>query len=318
LLVPQKGDCVLFTYGVNYEQVKAEAAGFNVELLKKSGELTEKLTPIVKNFKIHKAALDSIGHEFYRTISKSFRGLARLTLRNDMLWKLRQVKDEHEIKLMKKAGSITSAGMKAAYETIRPGRTEIEVAAEIEYAMRKENGWGSAFETIVASGVRSTYPHGGCADRKIREDDLVVVDIGSAYQHYASDMTRTIIAGAPNEKQKRIHEIVKNAHENAFRAVKAGAKGKDIDNAARRTIEDSGFGQYFVHGLGHGVGLDIHEPPSFSTSSKDLLAVGNVMTIEPGIYVPNFGGVRLEDTILVRKDEAEKLTEGTYELQAET
>ena len=130
-------------------------------------------------------------------------------------------------------------------------------------------------------------------------------------------MTRTIVAGRPSEKQAKIYEIVKRAQERAHRAMKAGAKGKDIDEIARKTIRDAGFGPCFVHGLGHGVGLEVHEPPSFAATSKDVLVAGNVMTNEPGVYILNFGGVRIEDTVLVGKDKAEKLTEGPYTLETE-
>lgn len=317
LLIPRKGDNTLFVYGTNYEQTKAEAKGFKVELLKAGEKLADRFAPLLKASKVEKIALDTLSYDFYRLLAKGFRGHARLKVQSDLIWKLRRVKDEEEIRLMRKAATITGAGMQAAYETIRPEVTEIEVAAEIEYAMRKEGGWGAGFETIVASGVRSAYPHGGCADRKISAGDLVVVDIGSSYVHYLSDMTRTIVAGRPSEKQAKIYEVVKTAQEKAHRAIKAGAKGKDIDQLARKTIQDAGYGPYFVHGLGHGVGLDIHEPPAFAATSKDVLVAGNVMTNEPGVYIPNFGGVRIEDTVLVREGKAEKLTKGPYTLEAE-
>ena len=317
LLIPKKGENTLFVYGTNYEQTKAEAKGFNVELLKGSEKLADQFAPLLKASKAEKIAVDTLSYDFYRLFARGFRGRARLKVQSKLIWKLRRVKDEEEIRLMRKAGTITSAGMQAAYETIRPGVTEIEVAAEIEYAMRKQGGWGAGFETIVASGIRSAYPHGGCADRKIRAGDLVVVDIGSSYEHYLSDMTRTIVAGKPSEKQAGIYGIVKTAQENAYQAITAGAKGKDIDLLARKTIQDAGYGQYFVHGLGHGVGLDIHEPPAFAATSKDVLVAGNVMTIEPGIYIPSLGGIRIEDTVLVGDGKAEKLTRGPYTLEPE-
>jgi Xaa-Pro aminopeptidase len=317
LLIPKKGEDTLFVYGTNYEQTKAEAKGFNVELLKVGEKLVDRFAQSLKGSRVEKVALDALSYDFYRLLAKGFRGRARLKVRSNLIWKLRRVKDEEEIRLMRKAGTITSGGMQAAYETIRPGVTEIEVAAEIEYAMRKQGGWGAGFETIVASGLHSAYPHGGCADRKIRAGDLVVVDIGSSYEHYLSDMTRTIVVGKPTEKQGEIYKIVKTAQEKAFQAIRAGAKCKDVDLLARKTIQDAGYGRYFVHGLGHGVGLDIHEPPWFAATSKDVLVAGNVMTIEPGIYIPGFGGIRIEDTVLVGEGEAEKLTNGPYELEHE-
>jgi len=204
--------------------------------------------------------------------------------------------------------------MKAANETIRPGVTEIAVGAEIEYAMRKKGGYGTAFETIVASGIRSAYPHGGCSPQEIRRGDLVVVDIGSKYNHYCSDMTRTFVAGKPTDKQKKLYDVVKVAQEKAYNAIKAKAKGKDVDQVARKVIEEAGYSDNFNHGLGHGVGLEIHEFPVLSPSSKDKLAAGNVVSNEPGIYFAGYGGFRIEDTVLVKKRVSEKLTDGFYGL----
>jgi Xaa-Pro aminopeptidase len=317
LLIPKRGENTLFVYGTNYEQTKAEAKGFKVELLKRGEELSDKFATLLRASKVEKIAVDALTFDFYRLLAKGFRGRARLEVQSGLIWKLRRVKNEEEIRLMRKAGTITSAGMQAAYETIRPGITEIEVAAEIEYAMRREGGWGTGFETIVASGVRSAYPHGGCADRKIRAGDIVVVDIGSSYEYYLSDMTRTIVAGKSSEKQAKMYEAVKTAQEKAYQAIRAGARGKDTDMAARKTLEDAGYGPYFVHSLGHGVGLDIHEPPGLGATSKDVLVACNVVTNEPGIYIPDFGGVRIEDTVLVGEGKAEKLTKGSYTLEPE-
>jgi Xaa-Pro aminopeptidase len=142
------------------------------------------------------------------------------------------------------------------------------------------------------------------------------VDIGAIYEHYCSDMTRTIVAGKPSEKQERMYQIVKTAQEKANQTIRAKAKAKDIDQIARRTIQDAGY-EPFDHGLGHGVGLEIHEPPALAATSEDRLVVGNVVTNEPGIYIPNFGGIRIEDTVLVQEGKAEKLTKGPYTLEAE-
>ncbi len=317
LLIPKKGEGIIYVYGVNYEQAKTEGKGFKVELVKRGEKLMEKIAAQVKDFKTRKLAVDMLNFENYRNLAKGLRGETRLKMRNKLVWELRKVKDEKELELMRKAGELTSEGMKVAYEVIKPGIREYEVAAEIEYAMRRKGSWGTAFETIVASGVRSAFPHGGCVDRKIQTGDLVVVDVGATYKFYRSDMTRTIVAGKPSAKQKKIHEIVRLAQEKAFQAVKPKAKAKDIDAIARKMIEDASYGEYFVHGLGHGVGLEVHEPPTLNQESRDRLRVGNVVTIEPGIYVVGFGGIRIEDTVLVRKHKAEKLTRGPYTLEAE-
>jgi len=315
LLIPKKGENTIYVYGVNYEQTKAEAKGFEVKLLKRGEKLGEKIGPGLKALKVKKLAVDTLSYELHRLLAKAIRGHAKLKVQGDLVSGLRRVKDNEELSRMRKAGEITVAGMKAAYETIRPDVTEIEVAAEIEYAMRKKGGYGTAFDTIVASGIRSAYPHGGCAERRIRKGDLVVVDIGATYEYYRSDMTRTFVAGKPSDKQEKLYEIVKTAEKEAYQAIKAKARGKDVDQAARKIIEDAGYGVYFNHGLGHGVGLEVHEGPGLSPISKDRLAVGNVVTDEPGIYIPGFGGVRIEDSVLVKQRVSEKFTDGFYSLE---
>lgn len=315
LLIPETGENTVYVYSVNYEEARAEAKGFNVETVRRGEDLMARIAAKLKDLGMKKLATDSLSYDNYRCLAKNLGSRTRLRTRGNLVWELRRVKDEKEIELMKKAGELTSVGIKVAYEVIKPGMKEIEVAAEIEYAMRRKGSWGTAFETIVASGVRSAFPHGGCNDREIRNGDLVVVDVGATYEHYCSDITRTLVAGKPSEKQKKLYEIVREAQEKAFQTVKPKAKAKDIDAAARKVIADAGYGQNFVHGLGHGVGLDVHEQPVLSSQSKDTLEVGNVVTNEPGIYLVGFGGVRIEDTVLVQKRQAEKLTDGPYALE---
>jgi Xaa-Pro aminopeptidase len=316
LLIPRDGESTIYVYGVNYEQAKAEGKGFRVALVKRDENLLAKIAEKVKDYKIKKLAMDALGIEGWRALAKETRGETKLKVKGNFVWALRKVKDEEEIELMRKAGELTSEGMKAAYEILQPGMKEYEVAAEIEYAMRKRGSYGTAFETAVSSGPRSAFPHGGCSDREIREGGLVIVDFGATYKFYRSDMTRTLVAGKPSEKQKKLYQIVKVAQEKAFEAMKPNVKAKDVDAAARKIIEDAGYGEYFVHGLGHGVGLEVHEPPTLNSSSKETLAVGNVVTDEPGIYLVGYGGVRIEDTVLVQKNGAEKLTNGPYSLGA--
>ncbi len=308
LFVPVDGENTLYVYGVNYEQAKDEAKNCEVVLVKRDEKLEEKISKRVKASKARKLGFDELSAAFYMKLRRLLRGQARLKQKSELVWELRKVKSSHELKLMRKAAEITSKGMQVAYETIKPGLTEIEVAAEIEYAMRKKGAWGTAFETIVASGVRSAYPHGGCSEKRIRKGDIIVVDIGATYRHYRSDMTRTFIAGKPSKKQQKILEITEKAQEQAFRRVKEGVRAKTLDGAARKVIEKAGYGEYFVHGLGHGVGLEVHEPPTLNPQSKEILKAGNVVTIEPGIYIPGFGGFRVEDTVLVHKEKGERIT----------
>jgi len=188
------------------------------------------------------------------------------------------------------------------------------LAAEIEYEMRRRGSEGFAFDTIVSSGPHSAFPHGWCGDRRIREGDFVTIDIGAKSQGYCADLTRTLIIGKPSSRQAEIYETVKKAQEIAINQMKAGVEAKKADESARGYIDRMGYGKYFVHRLGHGVGLDVHEPPTLGPTSKDVLASGNVVTVEPGIYIPKFGGVRIEDTVHVLSDGATKLTEAPLRL----
>jgi len=317
LFVPEKGESTIYVSGTNYEQAKADGKGFRVELIKPDEDFADKIAAKAKICCIKKLAFDSLSINSYRHLVKGLKGMAKLKMQGNLISKLRSVKDEHELELMRKAGELTSLGMKVAYETIRPGVKEIEAAAEIEYAMRRKGGWGTAFETILASGAHSAFPHGGCTEREIRAGELVVIDIGATYQHYCSDMTRTVVAGKPSEKQKKLYEVVRVAQEKAHEAIKPKARAEDVDAVARKVIEGAGYGKYFVHGLGHGIGLEVHEELRLSQTSKEKLMVGNVVTNEPGIYLVGFGGARIEDTVLVRKRKAEKLTQGPYSLQIE-
>ncbi|MEM1540789.1 MAG: Xaa-Pro peptidase family protein [Candidatus Bathyarchaeia archaeon] len=316
LLFPKNGENIFYVYDVNYEQAKAEGKNFKVELVRRDENLMVKVAAQVKDLGIKKLAFDLLTYENYCSLAKFLRGKAKLKPQGRLVWELRKVKTPEELELIRRAGELTCEGMKTAYEVIRPGIREYEAAAEIEYAMRKKGSWGTAFETIVASGMRSTYPHGGCTDKIIREGELVVIDIGASYRYYRSDMTRTLVAGKQSEKQKRLYEIVKTAQQKAVQAIKAKAKAKDIDTAARKVIEEAGYGEYFVHSLGHGIGLEVHEPPLLGQHSKDRLMIGNVVTVEPGIYIVGFGGIRIEDMVLVKGRDAEKLTDGWYTLEA--
>jgi len=307
----------VFVYGVNFEQAKAQSQGVNVELIRGGENLTSKITAQVKDYKITKLLVDALGVESWNALVKQFPSEEMPEVNSSFVQALRAVKDKEEIELMREAGELTSEGMKVACETVKPGAKEYEVAAEIEYAMRKRGAGPTAFETIVASGACSAFPHGGCSGREIREGDLVVVDIGATLNYYCSDMTRTLVAGKPSEKQHKIYDIVKTAQKNAFKSIKAGALVADVDASARKVIEEAGYGDYFVHRLGHGVGLEVHEPPSLNPVSKDALVAGNVVTDEPGIYLPGFGGVRIEDTVLVQKDGGAKFTIGPYSLNGE-
>lgn len=305
LLIPEQGKKVLYVSEVNYEQAKAEVKDVTVELLKRSENLIEK---IAKQTPAKKFAVDALSVESWRALAKAVGGEENLELANNLILELRKTKSQEEIKLINEACKLADIGMKVASETVRAGTKEKDVAAEVEYAMRKAGSDGTAFETIVASGATSAFPHGSNLEKTIHEGDSIVVDLGATNRFYRSDITRTFFAGKPTEKQTRIYETVELAQQKAIELIKSGILAKEVDMAARQIIEKAVFGEFFVHNLGHGVGLEVHEAPILSPDSKDILETGNVVTVEPGIYVPGFGGVRIEDTVLVTPDGAEILT----------
>jgi len=314
LLVSRDGESILYVDGRYYEEAQENAKGCKIELVKKKGALNEMIQTQMKDLRLKRIGFDSLDAVVYLNFSKALDN-AEFTPRNEMVMRLRSVKDEQEIECIRRTAELTSEGMKTAIETVRPGLREYEVAAEAEYKMRKSGSGMPAFDTIVAGGFHSAFPHARCTDYKIKKGDLVVIDIGTSFQHYKADMTRTVVAGKPSPKQQKIYNVVRDAQEKAFQSVKAGAKCIDVDAVARKHIEKEGYGECFVHGLGHGVGLEVHEAPTLNSESKDVLESGNVVTVEPGIYIADFGGVRIEDTVLVKKDGAERLTKATYDFE---
>jgi len=313
LLVPRNDESILFVYEINFEAAKMKTQEASVELVKANESLIEKIVKRLKSLKIHDIGFDSLKASTYLKLKESSN---EITLKDasDIIWTLRKVKDRSEIFLIKKAAELTVRGIRKAAEIIRTGLSEREVAAEIEYEMRKAGSDGVAFDTIVSSGPNSAFPHGGCGDRVIKKGDLVIIDIGAKYRDYCSDLTRTFLIGKPSSTQIQIYETVRKAQELAVKKAWAKVKASEVDRVARDYISKAGYGEYFVHSLGHGVGLDVHEPPTLSPKSKDVLMEGNVVTIEPGIYIPRFGGVRIEDTVLILKDGAKKLTEAPIEM----
>ena len=227
---------------------------------------------------------------------------------------LRLIKDEEEIKLIRKAAQIADRAICKTIEKIHPGVREDKIALEFELAIRSSGAEGPSFETIVASGNRSAFPHGVASDKKIQKGDFVTLDFGAVYKRYNSDCTRTVAVGKYSPLQKEIYEIVKEAQQKSLESVGPGVSAKTIDAIARDIITKYGYGDKFTHSLGHGVGLDIHESPRLSPASDCTLRPGMVITIEPGIYVEGIGGVRIEDLVVVTEKGYQVLTPYSKEL----
>jgi Xaa-Pro dipeptidase len=305
LLILEDGENILYVSGVNYEQAKAEAKNCAVELLKRGETVIDK---IAMRLPAAKLCVDSLSIESWHAMTKAMGGGNNLQAADYLIRDLRKIKDAEEISLTREACRIADIGVKVAGEVIRPGLKEKEVAAEVEYAMRKAGSDGVAFETIIASGYCCAYPHGTFLEKTIEDGELVIVDLGALRRFYRSDITRTFIAGKVGKKEMRMFETIKLAQQKAFEAIAPHVLASKVDSIARRVIEDAGYGDLFVHNLGHGVGLEIHEAPILSPDSKDLLEVNNIVTNEPGVYLPGLGGVRIEDTVLVTEKGAERLT----------
>lgn len=232
----------------------------------------------------------------------------------DIIYDLRLIKDEDEIGKIRKASMIVDETLEVVKRNLKLGMTEIEIAALLEYEMRKKGSEGPSFETIVGSGPNSSLPHYNAGKRRIEEGDFIVLDFGAKYKGYCSDTTRTICIGYANQKMKEIYNIVKDAQEIGVKAVRPGIKAYEIDNAVRDFIEKKGYGKYFTHRTGHGLGIDVHEEPYISITSETVLKPGMVFSIEPGIYLDNEFGVRIEDIVVVTENGCERLNNHTREL----
>ncbi len=228
-----------------------------------------------------------------------------------MVEDLRAVKDDGEVDWIRKAGELTAAVFEKVRSKIRPGARESDLAAEIEYRMKRMGAEGAAFETIVASGRRSAWPHARPSAKLLKKNDLVIIDLGAILGGYAADMTRTVYLGKPSAQVRTLYNKVREAQERATQVALEGRLTGDVDAAARKVLELRKLERYFTHSTGHGVGLEIHEMPHVSRGDKSRLQKGYVITIEPGVYLEGFGGVRIEDTVLVTAGKPEILTPAT-------
>ena len=226
------------------------------------------------------------------------------------------VKDDREIKATEQACRITSKVAQELPSMISEGASEKEVAAEMDIRMRKLGGTGNAFETIAAFGANAADCHHVPCDYKLKKGDVALFDFGSKYDRYCADLTRTIFLGEPQDILKRAYEVVKQAQIAGIEKIRAGAKANEPDLAARKVIDDSEFKDKFIHSFGHGIGMDVHQAISVSPRSEQVLEAGNVISAEPGIYIPGIGGIRIEDTVLVTEDGCRILTEYDHELTA--
>lgn len=315
-LVVGREVAVLITDFRYQEQAAAEAAGLRVVVYpgQKSIETIDGLLT-----ELH---AERVGFEARQVSVARFRQYERLLARpgrwlvptEDLVEGLRAVKEPEELGFVAGAMAITEAALEAVLGLVRPGVTELDLAVELEYRMRRGGADALAFEVIVASGPRSALPHARPSRRPLATGDLVLFDLGAVSQGYAADLTRTVVLGQPTVEQRRIYATVLEAAQAAREQLRPGQTCAEVDQAARQVIETAGYGEQFGHGLGHGVGLFVHEGPRLAPGETGRLENGMVVTVEPGIYVPGWGGVRIEDLVAVADDEPRVFTRMSREL----
>jgi len=308
ILVIESHGATLITDERFTTQAKQEAPGTAV-VLQKDG-LYRSCGEMLGQRRLRKVGFDSeqVTVAQLRAVKKAAGGGVRLDPAPRLVQSLRMKKDARELAKMRRAAILASEAVEAAIKLLKPGIRESEVAAEIEYQMRKQGASRPAFETIVAFGRRAALPHARPTAKRLKRGQLVVLDLGAILDGYCSDITRTVFVGRAPAKVKAWYRAVLEAEAAAIDTVAAGRACGEVDAAARGVLAAYRLDQYFVHSTGHGLGLEVHEDPRVAKGQKTLLASGNVVTIEPGVYVPGVGGIRIEDDVVVCKSGNEVLT----------
>ena len=309
LVTPER--LILVTDSRYTEQAAAEAPDY--EIAEQRDGLYRKVAELATD-----AGVVSLGFEgnalVYDTVVKLRELLGEVSCDTALnLDPLRQVKDADEIGLIRRACRIADEGFAHILSYIQPGMTEMEVAAELEHFMRRAGSERPAFQTIIASGVRGSLPHGTASDKVIARGELVTMDFGAVCGGYHSDITRTVCVGRADARQRELYDAVLTAQKRALAALRPGVTGVEVDRIARESLAEKELNQYFGHGLGHSLGLEIHEEPRLSKAGTTVLQENMLVTDEPGVYIPGWGGIRIEDTVLITRDGAEPLTHAPKE-----
>ncbi|MCG3089045.1 M24 family metallopeptidase [Sporosarcina cyprini] len=310
--VISKEDAVFITDFRYTEQAAKQVSGFRI--VKHEKTIIEEVAEQVKSMNIHTLGFekDDVSFGMYELYKEKVN--ADLRPVSGMIETLRMVKTPEEIEILKQAAKIADDAFAHICTFIKPGVTELEVSNELEMFMRKQGAESSSFSTIVASGVRGALPHGVASDKVIESGDLVTLDYGALYNGYISDITRTVAVGEPSAQLKEIYEVTRVAQQLALEQIKPGMTGIEADAVARDYIKSKGYGDAFGHSTGHGIGLEVHEGPALSFRSETVLVPNMAVTVEPGIYLPGIGGVRIEDDIIMTETGNERLTHSPKEL----
>jgi len=311
VLITESDACFITDFRYT-EQAKKQCQGY--EIVEHKGSIYQEVGRLLQEKGVKKLGFEE-QHVTYGTYQQLVKDLpAELIPISDTIEKIRLIKTDAEIKIIKVACDIADAAFKHILDFIRPGVTELEVANELEFFMRKNGATSSSFDTIVASGYRSAMPHGVASEKVIEKGELVTLDYGAYYNGYVSDITRTIAVGEISQELKDIYEIVLEAQLKGVEKIGPNMTGKEADAICRDLIAERGYGPNFGHSTGHGIGLEVHEGPALSVKSDTVLVPGMVVTVEPGIYVAGLGGVRIEDDIVITETGNEVLTHSAKEL----
>ncbi|MDP2942303.1 MAG: Xaa-Pro peptidase family protein [Candidatus Omnitrophota bacterium] len=290
-------------------QARKDTKGFTVKIIKST--LAETVRDLARALKVRRLGFEcnDLTHAQHERLVRTLPGTEIVPV-SDIIEKLRQIKDAGEIRLIRRSVSILERSLIRFKTMLMPGLTERDLAAELEHFIKASGGEKSSFDIIVASGSNSAFPHAHPTNRRIKPNDMVLLDLGVECEGYNSDLTRVFFLGKINPRTKKIYGIVKEANRRSIKAIRSGVKISKIDEIARGFIRKRGFGGYFGHALGHGIGLEVHESPSISGRNHTVLKPGMVFTIEPAVYLPGRGGIRIEDMVLVTKKGCEVLTDG--------
>lgn len=300
-LLVTRSECSLFTDGRYKTQAHEEVPGFQIHVVRRK---LDALARALRRARARRLGIESprVSNEFVTLLARKAPQIEIVGINRRFLEQLRIRKAPEESSKIEKAAEIASRSCEQLLKSRLAGRREGDVADELGTLFRRNGAQGTAFDTIVASGARSAMPHGKASDKVLRRGDLVVIDFGCRFEDYNSDETVTCVVGSPSSEQRKIHAAVYNSHMKAIDSLKAGVRAKDVDQIARQAIDKAGYGKYFLHGLGHGLGLEVHEPPYLSPLGKGMIEEGMVFTIEPGIYLEGVGGVRLESLVFMDRD----------------
>lgn len=309
LLITKEGDTLLSDFRYT-EQIEEECPNLAAYIRPVEESMPKATKKLLKGIMSKRLAVE--GDSMTLTLRGSFADVLddwKLVPTSGLVERLRMVKDKSEIELMRRAGVFAARAFQCLQAGLRAGQTEIELKNKLEHAMKEFGAEKAAFDSIVAVGPWASLCHAVPGERRVDEGELLLIDWGAVCKGYMSDNTRTLITTEkPSNKLRKLYDIVLKAHLEAVAAIKPGVRCRDIDAIARGIIADAGYGKYFGHGLGHGLGLEVHENPRFNTITETLLEPGMVMTVEPGIYLPGWGGIRIEDDFLVTKNGCENLT----------